>query len=98
MGIVENLLNQNVSKKLIDEALYFKQYYKLDKNLNHRISNTNNCFYGKEIWEMSIASILEGENILLSGPKALWWFQWAPWPWPQRSFARCGRKTAPHRR
>ena len=70
MGIVENLLNQNVSKKLIDEALYFKQYYKLDKNLNHRISNTNNCFYGKEIWEMSIASILEGENILLSGPKA----------------------------
>ena len=61
MGIVENLLNQNVSKKLIDEALYFKQYYKLDKNLNHRISNTNNCFYGKEIWEMSIASILEGE-------------------------------------
>ena len=70
MGIVENLLNQNVSKKLIDEALYFKQYYKLDKNLNNRISNTNNCFYGKEIWEMSIASILEGENILLSGPKA----------------------------
>ena len=70
MGIVENLLNQNVSEKLIDEALYFKQYYKLDKNLNHRISNTNNCFYGKDIWEMSIASILEGENILLSGPKA----------------------------
>ena len=50
MGIVENLLKQNVSKKLIDEALYFKQYYKLDKYLNHRISNTNNCFYGNEIW------------------------------------------------
>ena len=70
MGIVENLLNQNVSKKLIDEALYFKQYYKLDKNLNHRISNTNNCFYGKEIWEMSIASILEGENILIIRSKS----------------------------
>ena len=70
MGIVENLLNQNVSEKLINEALYFKQYYKLDKDLSHRISSTNNCFYGKDIWEMSIASILEGENILLSGPKA----------------------------
>lgn len=70
MGIVENLLNQNVSEKLINEALYFKQYYKLDKNLSHRISSTNNCFYGKDIWEMSIASILEGENILLCGPKA----------------------------
>ena len=70
MGIVENLLNQDVSEKLVNEALYFKQYYKLDKDLSHRISNTNNCFYGKDIWEMSIASILEGENILLSGPKA----------------------------
>ena len=70
MGIVENLLSQDVSENLINEALYFKQYYKLDKDLSHRISNTNNCFYGKDIWEMSIASILEGENILLSGPKA----------------------------
>lgn len=70
MGIVENLLKQDISEKLINEALYFKQYYKLDKDLNYRISNTNNCFYGKDIWEMSIASILEGENILLSGPKA----------------------------
>lgn len=70
MGIVENLLKQDISEKLINEALYFKQYYKLDKELNYRISNTNNCFYGKDIWEMSIASILEGENILLSGPKA----------------------------
>ena len=70
MGIVENLLKQDISEKLINEALYFKQYYKLDKDLNYRISDTNNCFYGKDIWEMSIASILEGENILLSGPKA----------------------------
>lgn len=70
MGIVENLLKQDISEKLINEALYFKQYYKLDKDLNYRISNTNNYFYGKDIWEMSIASILEGENILLSGPKA----------------------------
>ena len=70
MGIVEKLLKQDISEKLINEALYFKQYYKLDKDLNYRISNTNNCFYGKDIWEMSIASILEGENILLSGPKA----------------------------
>jgi len=70
MGIVEKLLKQDISEKLINEALYFKQYYKLDKDLNYRISDTNNCFYGKDIWEMSIASILEGENILLSGPKA----------------------------
>ncbi|MGL4911418.1 MAG: AAA family ATPase [Romboutsia sp.] len=70
MGIINNLINQKVNDKLIEEALYFKQYYKLEDNLQHRISNSINYFYGKEIWEMAIASILEGENILLSGPKA----------------------------
>lgn len=70
MGIEQKLLNQGVNEKLIRDANYFRDYYKLDKGMEYRISNTENCFYGKEIWEMSIASILEGENILLSGPKA----------------------------
>lgn len=70
MGIEQKLLDQGVNEKLIRDATYFRGYYKLDKGMEYRISNTENCFYGKEIWEMSIASILEGENILLSGPKA----------------------------
>lgn len=47
MEIVEGLLNKNVNEKLVNEVLYFKQYYKLDKSLNHRVSNIKNCFYGK---------------------------------------------------
>jgi nitric oxide reductase NorQ protein len=70
MGIVENLLKQNVNEKLIEDALYFKKYYKLEENLTNRVSNSKNYFYGKEIWDMSISAILEGENILLSGQKA----------------------------
>lgn len=70
MGIIENLKQQNVNEKLIEDALYFKKYYKLEDSLQHRISQSNNYFYGREIWDMCIAAILEGENILLSGPKA----------------------------
>jgi MoxR-like ATPase len=70
MGIIENLEKQGINEKLIDDAIYFKQYYKLEENISHRISNSSNYFYGAEIWNMAISAILEGENILLSGPKA----------------------------
>ncbi|MCR8745648.1 AAA family ATPase [Romboutsia lituseburensis] len=70
MGIIDNLKQQNVNEKLIEDALYFKKYYKLEDSLQHRISQSNSYFYGKEIWDMCISAILEGENILLSGPKA----------------------------
>lgn len=70
MGIIENLEKQGINEKLIDDAIYFKQYYKLEEDIIHRISNSSNYFYGSEIWNMAISAILEGENILLSGPKA----------------------------
>lgn len=70
MGIIKNLEKQGIDKNLIDDAIYFKQYYKLEENIAHRISNSSNYFYGVDIWNMVIAAILEGENILLSGPKA----------------------------
>lgn len=70
MGIIVSLLNQGVDEKLINDAIKFKEFYKIDENLKHRISNSNKYFYGKDIWNMAISAILEGENILLSGPKA----------------------------
>lgn len=70
MGLIENLLDQNINEKLINDAIYFKKFYKVDRNITNRIPESKNYFYGKEIWEMSISSILEGQNVLLSGPKA----------------------------
>ena len=70
MGIIVSLLNQGVDEKLINDAIKFKEFYKIDENLKHRISNSTKYFYGKDIWNMAISAILEGENILLSGPKA----------------------------
>lgn len=70
MGIIVNLLNQGVDEKLINDAIKFKEFYKIEDNLKYRIADSRKYFYGKEIWNMAISAILEGENILLSGPKA----------------------------
>ena len=59
-----------INEKLIDDILYFRKYYSLDKNLEYRVTKSNTYFYGKDILSMCISAILEEENILLSGPKA----------------------------
>lgn len=41
-----------------------------------RVSRPSIPFYGKEILEMSIAGLLEGENLLLAGPKATGKISW----------------------
>lgn len=70
MDIIKNLRNQGISDNLISDILYFRKYYSIDKDLQNRVSKSNTYFYGKEILSMCISAILEGENILLSGPKA----------------------------
>lgn len=70
MNIIQNLREQGINEKLIDDILYFRKYYSLDKNLEYRVTKSNTYFYGKDILSMCISAILEGENILLSGPKA----------------------------
>ncbi|WP_042277221.1 AAA family ATPase [[Clostridium] dakarense] len=70
MEIIENLREQGISESLIEDVLYFRKYYKLESNLEERVSKSKKYFYGKDILSMSISAILEEQNILLSGPKA----------------------------
>ncbi|MGL6105623.1 AAA family ATPase [Romboutsia sp.] len=70
MYIIENLRKQGVSEQLIQDVLYFRKYYELQSDLEYRVSKSNMYFYGKDIISMCISSILEEQNILLSGPKA----------------------------
>lgn len=70
MRLTQALLKQGISEKLLDDIKYFKHFYKLEESLQDRVPSTDNVFYGKDIWSMCITAILEGENILLSGPKA----------------------------
>lgn len=64
------LRTQNISEKLIEDIIHFRNYYKTDSKLLHRVPNPRYHYYGKEVWEMAIVAVLQGENILLSGPKA----------------------------
>ena len=70
MNLKNFLIEDGVNPKLIDDVDYFSRYHKVDSNALDRIPGLSNYFYGKEIWEMVISALLEGEHVLLSGPKA----------------------------
>ena len=70
MNILENLELQQISGDLINDIKYFRKFYNLEENLEYRVNKSNKVFVGKDILTMCITSILNSQNILLSGPKA----------------------------
>ena len=64
------LRKQNVSESLLKDVDDFRKQYPVEGSLSARIPNPPIPFYGKEILEMSIATLLKGENLLLAGGKA----------------------------
>lgn len=70
MNLRDFLLEQGLKEQLLQDVEAFRDFYKLDETLTQRIPEPAGYFFGKEIWEMCITAILEGEHILLSGPKA----------------------------
>lgn len=70
MKELEFLEKQNVSPELIKRAEEFRQAYPVKDEVPGRIIRPSIPFYGKEILEMAIAAILQGQNLLLTGPKA----------------------------
>ena len=70
MKELEFLKEQNVSEDLIHGVAEFRKNYGVDEAVRGRVTRPSIPFYGKEILEMAIAGLLEGENLLLAGPKA----------------------------
>ena len=64
------LEEQNVSPELIKRVEEFRQAYPVKEEAAGRITKPSIPFCGKEILEMAIAAILQGQNLLLTGPKA----------------------------
>ena len=64
------LREQNVSESLLKDIDNFRKQYPVEEKMRVRIPNPPIPFYGKELLEMSIAALLKGENLLLSGGKA----------------------------
>lgn len=64
------LEEQNIEKSLIKGIREFRRKYTVPEEEKGRIVKPDMPFYGKEVLEMSIAALLEGENLLLTGAKA----------------------------
>ena len=64
------LEEQQVSPGLIRKVEEFRSTYETADTVKNRIVKPSIPFYGKDILEMAIAGLLQGENLLLTGPKA----------------------------
>lgn len=64
------LEEQGVDSGLIRKVEEFRNEYPVSDDEKKRVTKPNIPFFGKEILEMSMAALLEGSNLLLSGAKA----------------------------
>ena len=64
------LEEQHVSPSLILDLAHFAEAHDVPAGEENRITWPLMPFYGKDILEMAIAALLQGENILLTGAKA----------------------------
>lgn len=64
------LEEQGVENSLICKVEAFRREYPVHEAVKGRVTEPSIPFYGKEILEMSMAALLQGSNLLLSGAKA----------------------------
>ena len=70
MKELQYLEEQQINPLLIQEVEKFRIQYPVAEAVKNRVVKPPIPFYGKEILEMAIAALLQGENVLLSGSKA----------------------------
>ncbi|MDO4469317.1 MAG: MoxR family ATPase [Bacillota bacterium] len=70
MKELEFLREQKVDKGLIEGVEEFRCKYPVEEGELSRVSCPDMYFYGREVLEMGIAALLQGENLLLTGAKA----------------------------
>ncbi len=68
--LVSYLEQQKIDAGLISDVKAFREAYETEEEVRDRLTVPDMLFYGKDILEMSIAALLQGENLLLSGAKA----------------------------
>ena len=68
--ILDFLREEGVSEDLIRGVEDFRGRYPVSDEYRDRIPEPEYYYYGKETWEMALAVLLAGRNLLLAGPKA----------------------------
>ncbi|MDD7390727.1 MAG: MoxR family ATPase [Lachnospiraceae bacterium] len=69
-SVDDYLKEQNVDAGLIEDLRQFRAKYDVAEEVRDRVIEPTIPFYGREILEMAISALLQGENLLLSGAKA----------------------------
>ncbi len=70
MEPLEILTRQSVHPALVEDVRKFRNQYVVDEQAASRVACPTMPFYGKDLLEMAISALLQGENLLLSGAKA----------------------------
>ena len=68
--LLDFLEQEQISKELLEGIQEYRNAYPTPPELQNRIPKPRYHYYGKEVWEASIAALLCGENLLLAGSKA----------------------------
>ena len=64
------LENEGISAQLLSGVGAFRDAYPADAQDASRVPSPEYYYYGRETWELALAAILAGKNLLLAGPKA----------------------------
>lgn len=70
MDPLEILTSQSVHPALVEDVKAFRERHPVDEQAAGRVTCPAMPFYGKDILEMAVSALLQGENLLLSGAKA----------------------------
>lgn len=68
--MLDFLKEEGINENLIAEIEQYREFYKVNPDMEYRIPDPKYNYYGKDIWEEAITALLCGENLLLVGPKA----------------------------
>ena len=64
------LESEGVDRALLDGVRTFRAQYGAGEEHADRVPRPEYFYYGKKTWELALAALLAGKNLLLAGPKA----------------------------
>ena len=64
------LEEEQVDEGLLNGVRAFRKEYPTEKEAEARVPKPEYFYYGKKTWELALAALLAGKNLLLAGPKA----------------------------
>jgi MoxR-like ATPase len=67
---LENLKEEGIDDSLLQGIEDFRRRYPVKEEDRSRIPQPDYFYYGRDVWRKALAAVLEGENLLLIGPKA----------------------------